>query len=86
MSDEQRLEEARAIKERHANALMRYPGVAAVGVGLRQVGGEYTPEVAIVVMVREKRPLAALAPEDILPRELEGIPVDVQEAGDIEMY
>jgi hypothetical protein len=85
MSDERRLEQARAVKDRHTDALMRFPGVVAVGVGLRQVGGEYTPEVAIVVMVREKRPPDELAPEDIIPRELEGIPVDVQEAGDIQV-
>ncbi len=84
MSDEQRLEQARAVKERHADELMRYPNVIAVGVGLRQVGGAYTSEPAIVVMVRQKLPPDMLSPEETLPRMLEGIPVDVQEAGHIE--
>jgi len=39
--------------------------------------------VALVVMVSRKVPPHELAPQDILPREIEGIPVDVQEVGEL---
>jgi hypothetical protein len=32
-------------------------------------------------MVDQKVPASELAPEDLIPRELDGIPVDVQEMG-----
>jgi hypothetical protein len=34
-------------------------------------------------MVRHKLPTIQLAPEEVIPAELEGVPVDVQEVGDI---
>lgn len=77
------LNRVRAIKTRHEDQLLARPGVMSVGVGLRQRGGELTDEVCIVVMVRNKRAIAKLPPDDVLPVEIEGIPVDVQESGEI---
>ena len=74
---------ARSVKARHADSLMAIPGVVSVGVGLSQRSGRFTDDIAIVVMVQRKRPLADLPPAERLPVELEGIPVDVQEAGDL---
>jgi hypothetical protein len=37
----------------------------------------------LVVMVRQKLPRSQLAPDDIIPREIEDVPVDVQEVGEI---
>jgi len=34
-------------------------------------------------MVRHKVPTELLSPEDMIPAEIEGIPVDVKEVGDI---
>lgn len=62
---------------------MAVPGVVGVGVGLRQKSGQLTDDVAIVVMVRNKLALNKLSPGEVLPRELDGIPVDVQETGEI---
>jgi hypothetical protein len=36
-----------------------------------------------VVLVTQKLPEAALAPKDVIPAEIEGVPVDVQEVGTI---
>ncbi len=74
---------AQAVKEAHEEALMRLPNVVGVGVGLRSKGGVYTSEVGLVVMVRRKVPRAALKPEEVIPSEIEGVPVDVQEVGDL---
>jgi hypothetical protein len=37
--------------------------------------------VCIVVSVREKLPPDQLAPKDVIPTELDGVPVDVQATG-----
>jgi len=55
--------------------LMRIPGVTAVGVGHKVVGGVKTDTIAIVVFVRGKRD----DPEEAIPPEIEGVPTDVQE-------
>jgi len=58
--------------------------VVGVGIGLRSRGGERTGEVVLVVMVNRKVPQAHLAPADIIPSEIDGVPVDVQEVGEID--
>lgn len=82
MTDTQEMiQRASEVKKRHEDALMRLPGVVGVGVGLRRRDRFYTDEVAIVVMVTRKLPPNALPPAEVLPREIEGIPVDVVESG-----
>jgi len=78
--DDPRLLRARATKERHKAILARYANVHGVGVGFREVAGKPTDEIAIRVYVRKKVPKDALAPRDVLPREIDGFPVDVIEA------
>jgi hypothetical protein len=73
----------RAVRTRYENHLLSQPGVVSVGVGLRQRSGVLTDEVCIVVMVRNKRTLDKLPPDEVLPVEIEGVPVDVQESGEI---
>lgn len=75
---------ASMVKARYEHRLMRYPNVIGVGVGLRHQRGQVTNEVCIVVMVRHKVPPDDLDLNDRLPENLEGIPVDVLEVGDIE--
>jgi hypothetical protein len=72
---------AAEVKARHQDRLLSKANVVGVGVGIRQIDGEYTGEVALVVMVREKLPSTEVEPEDLLPEEIDGIPVDVQEVG-----
>jgi len=67
----------------HQDALMSKPNVVGVGIGLREVGGIRTETVSIVVLVSQKVPRAQLSAGAVLPTELEGIPVDVQEVGKI---
>jgi hypothetical protein len=42
--------------------------------------------VAIVVMVRAKVPPVELEPQDALPDQIEGIPVDVQPVGEFGIH
>lgn len=77
------LERTQAVKQAHENELMARANVVGVGVGLIQRGGAHTRQVGIVVMVSRKRPASELAAKDLIPSELEGVPVDVQEVGEI---
>ncbi len=76
-------ERARAVKQAYKDELMSKANVVGVGVGLRQKKGMAAGTVALVVMVTHKVPLAQLAPEDIIPAEIEGVPVGVQAVGEI---
>ena len=80
MSDDA-LQRALQVKERHLTRLLGKANVLSVGVGFRQQGGRLTDQVVLVVNVTRKLPLSQLRPEDVLPRTIEGIPVDVQETG-----
>jgi hypothetical protein len=74
---------AGAVRQAHQAELMRRANVVGVGIGLRRRQGKSTGEVALVVLVRRKLPRDMLAPEDVVPAEIEGVPVDVQEVGEI---
>jgi hypothetical protein len=80
-NDEQEkvVDRAKAIKEKHADRLKRFPNVVGVGVGYEVVDGKLTNRVAIRVYVRRKLPKDQLAPDAILPDTLDGLPVDVIE-------
>ncbi len=76
-------QKAMVIKEKHEEALLNKSNVMGVGVGLRMRSGELTDEVVLVVMVTRKVPRSQLAPEDFVPSEIEGVPVDIQEVGHV---
>jgi hypothetical protein len=75
------LERAIAVAGAHESDLLGLPGVVAVGAGPQRTGGVLTGRAAVVVTVRAKRPQAELEArgEQALPRELDGVPVDVVE-------
>ncbi len=75
------VERAQAVKRAHEAELLSKPNVVGVGVGLRKKGGERVDEVALVVMVKQKLPAYVLAPDDVIPAMIDGVPVDVQEVG-----
>jgi hypothetical protein len=70
-----------AIQAKYADKLMKYPNVIGVGIGFAQVNGRTTDEPALVVMVDNKIPMAQLAMTALLPKELDGVRIDVQETG-----
>lgn len=81
MSSTETLDRVQEVKRRREAELLRKANVVAVGIGYRQRGGRSTDELCLVVSVRRKVPLEALAPEDRIPPEIDGVPVDVQEVG-----
>jgi hypothetical protein len=77
---------ALAVHRNYETNLLSYPNVVGVGVGLRQVNGLQTDKVALVVMVNKKIPVEELKQKDVLPSEIEGVPVDVQEVGSLKAF
>ena len=75
-----RVSELKVIVERK---LLRKLNVVGVGVGLRQKDDEITDEVVLVVMVSKKVPVVDLKPEDRIPQEIDDVPVDVVEVGEL---
>ena len=82
MSD-QAMQRALEVKRRHEQELLRKANVVAVGIGHGKRGGVPTQEVCIVVSVKNKVPLSKLKPRDVIPAEIEKVPVDVVETGEI---
>jgi hypothetical protein len=66
-----------AVLRRYEDELMAYPNVNAVGVG------EKSGHPVIKVMVVRKVPEASLKSGQVLPKELEGFALDVEEIGEI---
>ncbi len=62
---------------------MSKANVVGVGIGLRQRQGQPGEEIVLVVMVSRKVSREQLRPQDIIPQEIEGVPVDVQEVGEL---
>ena len=80
---EQAVQRALEVKRRHESELLRKPNVVAVGVGFRTRASQSTTEVCIVVSVSRKLPVAQLKRAEVLPTELEEVPIDVVETGAI---
>jgi hypothetical protein len=66
------------VKTRHETELLALPNVTGVAIG------ERAGKPVIKVLVTEKVPQAALAPEERVPTSLEGYDVDVDAIGFIE--
>lgn len=71
--------EIRPVKQRIEDELLSRPGVVGVDINEKTSGGKPTGELAIVVYVKKKRPKSQLRPEEVIPAEIDGIPIDVKE-------
>lgn len=81
MASQEAIARAQAVKAKYERELMRKRNVVGVGVGLRERAGQTTNEVCIVVSVQEKLPPDQLTPQDVIPTQLDGVPVDVKATG-----
>lgn len=77
------IDRIRAVKRTYASALMNKANVIGVGIGYTWRGGEKTDQLALVVMVKKKIPGTMLSQADLIPSEIDGVPVDVQEVGEV---
>jgi hypothetical protein len=65
-------------KDRHEAELLALPNVTGVGVG------ERAGNPVIKVFVTQKLPESALGPNELVPEQLDGYEVDVEESGVLE--
>lgn len=72
------------IKERYQQGIMEKENVVGVGVGFKKVKKRKTDTLSVVVLVEKKLPEPALKENDIIQKELDGVPTDVQEIGVVE--
>jgi len=72
------------VRARHESELLEYPHVVGVSEGVRTKQGKPTSEHCLVILVDQKVPADQLAPNEILPSEVEGVPLDVVEVGRVE--
>jgi len=86
MVQKEQLRQLREVKAAHESDLMRKANVVGVGIGFRKRGQKLTDEVAIIVSVTHKVPLPQLDPDDVIPRELDGLPVDIQAVGELRAF
>ena len=70
-------------RQRHQETILRMPNVVGVGVGNKEVRGQRTRQMTVTALVRKKVPEAGLRPEDVIPKEVGGLPTDVIEVGDL---
>jgi hypothetical protein len=73
----------RRIKKKHEASLLSKKNVIGVGIGFREKGGQATDQMALIVSVLRKLPASEVSANDIIPTEIEGVPVDVKEVGEI---
>jgi hypothetical protein len=83
MAAEKRIEEIRAVKDRHEEDLLKKKNVVGLGIGYKEVGGQKTEQLSLVVMVKRKELPSQLDARDLVPSEIEGVPIDVKEVGEI---
>jgi hypothetical protein len=62
---------------------LKLPNVIGLGLGLRQVNGQLTNTLCLVVFVDRKVSIDLLPESARIPPELDGFAVDVQEIGHV---
>lgn len=61
--------------------LLKKANVVGVAVGFKEEKGSTDGELSVVVLVEQKKPLAALSAQDVIPPEVDGMKTDVFEVG-----
>lgn len=74
-----------ATQQRHTRRLLDLPNVVGVKVGTKRTHGVDTGIPCIVVMVRRKVAISALATDHVVPPNLDGATTDVVEEGEIRL-
>lgn len=83
MAAEKSMAQVKAVKDKYQTELLRKANVVGIAVGYREKAGQMTDQVALTVMVKKKLPLSQLDAKDVIPPEIEGVPTDVREVGEI---
>jgi hypothetical protein len=82
MFNDEQMARINAVQQRYSDFLMSMPHVVGIGIGFATTDGVMTQQLSLVVMVDQKLPDEQLPPEQRIPRELDGVRVDVQVTGE----
>jgi hypothetical protein len=74
------------LRQKAQKSLFKKANVIGVGVGLKDVEGQQTPDLSLKVLVFDKLPISALSAQDLVPKEMDGIKTDVTNIGRIHAY
>ncbi len=77
------VEEIKALKSKYEDELLKKKNVVGLGIGYKETNGQETGQLSLIVMVRKKEPPSQLDARDLIPSQIEGIPVDVKEVGEL---
>lgn len=66
--------------------LLRRRGVVGVAIGYRNYKEQVTDQLAMAVLVEQKKPVEALSAEDLIPTDVNGARTDVIEIGRLEAH
>jgi len=83
MDQRSAVEKAQAVKEAYTDFLMSKPNVVGVGLGLHKAEGQRTGQIGLVVMVSRKVAKEMQRPEEMIPEQIDGVPVEVREVGEM---
>ena len=73
--------------QRSAQAdLLRRRGVVGVAIGYRNYKEQVTDQLAMAVLVEQKKPVEALSADDLIPSDVQGARTDVIEIGRLEAH
>jgi hypothetical protein len=81
MSVDEQTARAQLVQQKYMESLLKLPHVVGVGIGFVKKDGMQSGEVGLVVMVDQKVSAQDVDPVDKIPKELDGVRVDVQEIG-----
>ncbi len=83
LSPDDIMNRVRDVKQRYETDLMSIPGVISVGVGHRREPSRKDDEACILLSVLDLVRFRQQNREEDVPGEIEGVPVDVIEIGDV---
>jgi hypothetical protein len=81
MAQDAQTARATLVQNKYMEALLKLPHVVGVGIGFVKKDGVQSGEIGLVVMVDQKVSAQDVDPVDQVPKELDGVRVDVQEIG-----
>lgn len=74
---------AAALSEGVSSDQLGMENIQGIGIGLKNTAGAYTGDVVVKVFVREKAAVSRLDSAAAVPEQVNGIPTDVEEVGEI---
>ena len=77
------LEQVNQVKEKHKESILAKDHVVGVGTGYKISHGRQSDRLCVVTLVQKKVPQSGLPTQSLVPSQLDGVPTDVIEAGEI---